>query len=289
MLGLFISLIGIGLVIGIIALPFAGLFVILRGRKEFSCLSCGMLSRRYPPLSMGAGFRMRCGRCGQKTLIPSNSPAAQQVITGSVTPPVTPFFPPVPRPHRSKIALYLLLIFGVPTAIWLMVYAPNTPTSVPTTPAATTAEQAEPTLDNAPQTPQATDNEATQTPDETEEDKQLDLGWDAIKALVQGLRVDSPEYENLRFDTVVVMPDNTVCLSIFNGDTVTDPEQIGRVAFVYVGGKVYQVHRDGVTVDLWTRECVNQRGINVYPKIEGDFARTQQGFNQLEQQLHDQK
>jgi len=62
----------------------------------------------------------------------------------SVTPPVTPFVPSAPRPRRSKIALYLLLIFGVPATIWFIVYAANTPTSVPTTPSETTAEPAKP-------------------------------------------------------------------------------------------------------------------------------------------------
>jgi hypothetical protein len=65
-------------------------------------------------------------------------------MAGSVTPPVTPFVPPAPRPQRSKNALYLLLIIGIPAAIWLIIYAANAPTSVPTTPDATTAEPAQP-------------------------------------------------------------------------------------------------------------------------------------------------
>jgi hypothetical protein len=183
-----------------------------------------------------------------------------------------------------NVILGALFILGITGAIWAFIIAEAGPPT--STPAATTAEPAKPTKNNASQTQQATDNGATQTPDETREDKQLKLGWDAIKALVQGLRVDSPVYENLRFDNVVVMPDDTVCLSIFNGDTVTDPEQIGRIAFVYLGGQIHQVHRDGMTVDLWKRECVNQQGINVYPQIEGRINQMQQKMHDLNEHLH---
>lgn len=288
MLGLFFSLIGIVLV-RIITLPFVGLFVILRGRKEFSCLSCGMLSRRYPPLSMGAGSRMRCGYCGQKTLIPSNSPAAQQVMARSVTPPVTHFVPSVPRLRRSKIALYLLLIFGVPAAIWFIVYASNAPTSAPTPLAATTAEPAQPTQDNAPQTSEVTDSETTQTPEESQNDKQEDLGWTAMKIAVNGTPTAFNEQKNLRFDSVIVMPDDTVCLSVH--DANPRAAEIGLVepsALIYLprrgGGEIFGV--TDVTVSIWTRECIDQQGgVDVLPDIEAHVNKFQHYMNDLEQQL----
>jgi hypothetical protein len=170
MLSLFFSFIGIGLVIGIITLPFVGLFVVLKGRKEFSCLSCGMLSRRYPPLSMGTGFRMRCGYCGQPTLIPSNLPAAQQVMAGSVTPLVTPFVPPVPlsavaipnprvgtgappSPRRMGRAGKLATILGVIflCLVLFVIFMPKarTPDSPQSAPNATTAKPVQPAANNS--------------------------------------------------------------------------------------------------------------------------------------------
>lgn len=120
----------------LVTLPFALVAAMIRGRKQHLCLRCKTVFRWRG--------RYRCPVCYSQDITPVKSPAAQQVMAGSVTPPVTPFVPSAPRPRRSKIALYLLLIFGVPAAIWFIVYAANTPTSAPTTPAATTAESAQP-------------------------------------------------------------------------------------------------------------------------------------------------
>jgi hypothetical protein len=320
MLFIFFSFIGIVLVIAIIMWPLAGLFMILRGKKEFSCLSCGILSQRYPPLSMGAGFRLRCSYCGQKTLIPSNSPAAQQGMGKILIPPVTPMpicircgfrsvegarfccscgavvsavAPISSQPERNTVSartviLVALFILGITGAIWALIVAEaGTPTS---TPAGTTAKPAQPTPDNTLQTPQATDNEATQTLEEAEKDKQLKLGTDAMVTAWQWTPVAFNERENLRFDAVIVMPDDTVCLSIHDAHPFPGVEEPNALISlqdkgVPPGRRLYPVNN--VSFDLWTRECVNQPGgIDVEPEILERFNLIKQHMEELNQRLH---
>jgi hypothetical protein len=322
MLFLFFSFIGIVLLIAIITWPFAGLFMILKGKKEFCCFSCGMLSQRYPPLSMGAGFRMRCGYCGQKTLIPSNSPTAQQGMGKSVTPPVTPMpictrcgfrnvegarfcgncgaqvsaaaIPNLPvwtgalpppvflKPGISR-AVWRFIGLGSAIAVGIFILLVIIGTLLPSAPNQSNASQPSAPQATPPQTSQATDSEATQTPEETEKDKQLKLGADAMVTAWQGTPIAFNERENLRFDAVVIMPDNTVCLWIHDANPTPGVEEPN--ALMTFGGKLVAVNY--VTFDLWTRKCLNREGgVGVLPEILDRFNQIEPQMDDLNEQLH---
>ena len=113
MLGLLLTIIGVGLLIAFISWPVPLLFMILRGKREFYCLSCGMLSRSYPPLRMAHGFRRRCAYCGQRTLIPSDLPAAQEAMGKSATPPAPLTEPEVSRRTWRIVGWGIVIVGGV--------------------------------------------------------------------------------------------------------------------------------------------------------------------------------
>jgi hypothetical protein len=154
----------------------------------------------------------------------------------------------------------------------------------------TTTGPAQPTPDNTLQTPQATDNEATQTLEEAEKDKQLKLGTDAMVTAWQWTPVAFNERENLRFDAVIVMPDDTVCLSIHDAHPFPGVEEPNALISlqdkgVPPGRRLYPVNN--VSFDLWTRECVNQPGgIDVEPEILERFNLIKQHMEELNQRLH---
>jgi hypothetical protein len=135
----------------------------------------------------------------------------------------------------------------------------------------------------APLTPQATDNEATQTPDEAKKDKQLKLGADAMVTAWKGTPVAFNERENLRFDAVVIMPDNTVCLWIHDANPTPGVEEPN--ALMTFGGKLVAVNY--VTFDLWTRKCLNREGgVGVLPEIMDRFNQIEPQMDDLNEQLH---
>lgn len=328
MLGLLFSIIGIGLAIGIITSPIVALLVILKGKKEFSCLSCGMLSRRYPPLSIGFGFRLRCTYCGQRTLIPSNLPSAQQAMGKSVTPPVThmpictkcgfnngegarfcghcgapvstvaipnpPVWtgappPPVfPKPGISR-AVWRFIAWGSAIAAGISILLVITGTLLPSAPNHSDASQPSATQHPSPaqeaQNPAPTKNDPAQTPEETEKDEQVKLGADAMLATWRMMPLAFNEQENLRFDAVVVMPNNTVCLWVHDANPV--PGVIYPTALFYYPRSKTLLSLSDVTFDLWMRECKKQEGVGVEPDIEADFNQIREKTYGLNQALHD--
>ena len=143
------------------------------------------------------------------------------------------------------------------------------------------AKQAQPTQDNAPQTTQETDNEAMQSPKEAEKVKQVNLGADAMLATWRVTPLAFNEQENLRFDAVVVMPNDTVCLWVHDANPV--PGVIYPTALFYYPRSKTLLSLSDVTFDLWMRECKKQEGVGVLPDIEANFNQIREkkyGLNQ---------
>jgi hypothetical protein len=221
---------------------------------------------------------MRCGYCGQPTLIPSNSPGAQQVMGKSATPP-SPMFP---KPGISR-AVWRFIAWGGAIAVGfyiLLIVSGFFGTPLPSAP-----------QEAPPQTSQATDTSNAPTPQESQNDKQEDLGWTVMKIAVNGTPTAFNERENLRFDSVIVMPDDVVCLSIHDAHPLLgwngEPAVVEPNALIYLprsgGGDLLAVN--DMTLDFWKRYCVHQQGgVDVLPGIEAHVNNFQQYMNDLEQQ-----
>ena len=105
-----------------------------------------------------------------------------------------------------------------------------------------------------------------------------------MTAAWEGTPVAFNERENLRFDAVIVMPDDTVCLWIHNAHPVRGVEEAN--ALFSWGGKLLPMN--DMTFAPWTQKCVDQQGrINVLPELEDNANQLQQKMNDLNQQLHD--
>ncbi len=99
----------------------------------------------------------------------------------------------------------------------------------------------------------------------------------------KGTPVAFNERENLRFDAVVIMPDNTVCLWIHDANPTPGVEEPN--ALMTFGGKLVAVNY--VTFDLWTRKCLNREGgVGVLPEIMDRFNQIEPQMDDLNEQLH---
>jgi zinc-ribbon domain len=238
-----------------------------------TCTRCG--SRNVE----GARF---CGNCG-----------AQVSVMAIPNPPVwmsTPPPPMFPKPGISR-AVWRFIGWGSAMAVGIFILLVIIGTLLPSA-----SNQSDASQPSAPQTAsthtsQATDTSNIPTPQESKNDKKEDLGWTVMKIAVNRTPTAFNERENLRFDSVIVMPDDVVCLSIHDAHPLLgwngEPAVVEPNALIYLprsgGGDLLAVN--DMTLDFWKRYCVHQQGgVDVLPGIEAHVNNFQQYMNDLEQQ-----
>ncbi len=247
------------------------------------CTRCG--SRNVE----GARF---CGNCG-----------AQVSAVEIPNPPVwmsTPPPPMFPKPGISR-AVWRFIGWGSAIAVGIFILLVIIGTLLPSAPNQSDASQT-----SQPLAVHGTVNNSAPTPEEAEKAKRLKLGIEAMTQTWQGTPTAFNERENLRFDAVIVMPDDTVCLWIHDAHPVPPGVEETNALFTVHGtipptpgveepnalapsGQVLLAMND-VTFYQWKRECTNQQGgINVLPELENNANQLQQKMNDLNQQLHDAK
>ncbi len=284
---------------------------IVKGRKQYLCLRCKSVYR--------GNHHYRCPICYSQDITPIKSPAAQQAMSQCLTPtaqhmlicakcgfnnvesarfcghcgsPVAtaavpnplvwtgvPYPPMFPNP-RISLASWRFIAWGSTIAVGIFILLVIIGTLLPSLP-----NQSGASRPSAPQSSAPIQNDPAQTPKETEKDEQVKLGADAMLATWRVMPLAFNEQENLRFDAVVVMPNDTVCLWVHDANPV--PGVIYPTAFFYYPRSKTLLSLSDVTFDLWMRECKNQEGVGVEPDIEADFNQIREKTYGLNQALHD--
>ena len=172
------------------------------------------------PICTRCGFRnvegaRFCGNCGaQVSAVAIPNPP---VWTGTPPPPV------FPKPGISR-AVWRFIGWGSAIAVGIFILLVIIGTLLPSAPNQSDASQpSAPTQETQGSAP--TQNDSAPTPEEAEKVKQFNLGLWAMTTAWEGTPVAFNEHENLRFDAVIVMPDDTVCLWIHDAHPVPGVEE----------------------------------------------------------------
>ena len=225
----------------------------------------------------GARF---CGNCGTQVsaLAIPNPP----VWTGMSSPPV------FPKPGISR-AVWRFIGWGSAIAVGIFILLIIIGSLLPSAPNHSNASQpSAPTQEIQGSAP--TQNDSAPTPEEALKAKQFNLGIQAMTTQWEATPVIFHEREKLRFDAVIVMPDDTVCLWVHIKNSELGASAIPGVnepnTSFLLGKNLFPVTT--ATFNLWTQKCVDQQGgINVLPELEDNANQLQQKMNDLNQQLHD--
>jgi hypothetical protein len=234
------------------------------------CTRCGFRNVE------GARF---CGNCG----MPVSAVATPN-------PPVWMGTPPPPVFPKSGISLTSRRFIAWGSAIVgifiLLIIIGNL---LPSSPNQSDASQPSPPTQEI-QGSALTQKDSAPAPEEAIKAKQLNLGIQAMTAQWDATTVVFHEREKLRFDAVIVMPDDTVCLWVHIKNSELGASAIPGVnepnTSFLLGKNLFPV--TAASFDLWTQKCVDQQGgINVLPELENNANQLQQKMNDLNQQLHD--